>query len=298
MTDPVRIPADIERDDRILGPLTARQVALLAAGGILLYGGYRAASLWLSPLAYLALTCPVAGVVVGVALGRREGIGMDRFFLAALKHAHAPKRMVHAPEGVPDLPGFLDRALVHRAGPRPVPAQVPCRSVDGAGVLDLGREGSAAVGSCSTVNFQLCTGAERHSIVGGFARWLNSLTGPAQVLLRSHPVSLTPTARHLRRHAPTLPHPALSAAALAHADFLDELGHHRELLARQVLVTVREPAPGPAGKERAAQRLAETAAALATADLDVRPLDGAQATDVINAAYNPPAPHAGGGENL
>ena len=123
-----RIPADIEREDAILGPLTIRQTAWMAAGALLLYGGYWASRAWLSPLAYLALVTPMAGVLIGLALGRREGVPLDRFALAAVAHARAPKRMVHAPEGVPPLPRFLDRALARQAGPVPVPATCPARA--------------------------------------------------------------------------------------------------------------------------------------------------------------------------
>ena len=123
-----RIPADIEREDAILGPLTARQTAWMGAGALLLYGGYWASRTWMSPLAYLALITPVAGVLIGLALGRREGVAMDRFALAALAHARRPKRMVHAPDGVPELPRFLDRALARQAGPLPVPPICPARA--------------------------------------------------------------------------------------------------------------------------------------------------------------------------
>ena len=297
MTDTVRIPADIEREDRVLGPLTARQAALLAAGGLLLYAGYRAASNWFSPLAYLALTSPIAGVLLGVALGRREGIGLDRFALAALRHLRAPTRMVHAPEGVPPLPEFLDRALARQAGPRPAPARTPCRGVEHAtGAVDLGRDGMTALAVCSTVNFQLLSGAERQAAVAGFARWLNSLTGPAQILLRSHPLDVAPAARRLREQAAALPHPALAAAAAAHADDLARLGAGGRLLARQVLLAVREPLPGRQAAQRAARRLDEAVGTLSTADLTLHPLTRAKAADVVSAAFNP-QPFARGEEH-
>jgi hypothetical protein len=199
VTSPVRIPADVEREDKLLGPFTARQTALMAAGGLLLYGGYGLARPWMSPPAYLAMVLPVAGVLVGVALGRREGVSMDRFLLAAFRHARAPKRMVHAPEGVPPLPDFLDEALAREAGKPPAPAHVPCQGVDGAGLVHLGRDGVAAVAGCSTVNFELRSGAERQALVGGFARWLNSLTGPVQILVRSALVDLGPPRCRIRR---------------------------------------------------------------------------------------------------
>ncbi|WP_049578599.1 PrgI family protein [Streptomyces sp. SBT349] len=289
MSTPARIPADVEREDRILGPLTARQTALIGAGGLLLYAGYWSLRAWVGPLAYLALITPIAGVLAGVALGTREGIGMDRFLLAALRHGRQPKRMVHAPEGVPPLPGFLDPSLKRQCS-APAPAQLPCQGVDeSAGVLDLGVEGRAAVASCSTVNLRLRNGAEQQALVAGFARWLNSLTGPAQILLRTHPVDLTPAAEHLRQQANTLPHPALTATAHAHASFLADLAHG-QLPARQLLLAVREPAASAAAGRRAVQRLAEAADVLATADIDARALSGRETAWVIRAACNPEPP--------
>jgi len=37
MSAPVRIPADVDLPDRVIGPLTARQVAILAVSGLVLY---------------------------------------------------------------------------------------------------------------------------------------------------------------------------------------------------------------------------------------------------------------------
>ncbi len=40
MTAPVRIPADVEMSDRVLGSLTARQLAVLAVTGLVLYAAW------------------------------------------------------------------------------------------------------------------------------------------------------------------------------------------------------------------------------------------------------------------
>jgi hypothetical protein len=287
---PARIPADIEREDRVLGPFTVRQSAWLAAGGLVLYGGYWALRAWLSPVAYLALVTPIAGVLVGLALGRREGLAMDRYAHAALAHARAPKRMVHAPEGVPALPEFLDRALVRQSEPAPVAADLPCRGVDEAGLLDLGRDGRAALARCSTVAFALRSGAEQQALTSGFGRWLNSLTGPAQILLRAHPIDLAPAARRLHHQARSLSHPALAAAARAHAEHLADLAKHRELLVREVLLAVREPGTRQAAGARTRQRIADATTALAAADIDTHPLTPAQTTEALQAACNPEPP--------
>lgn len=290
---PARIPADVAREDRILGPLTARQTAILAVAALVLYGGYWALRPFMAPLAYAALITPVAGVVTAIALGRREGIGLDRFLLAALAHARTRGRRVHAPEGIPPLPDIISSRLASAAGRPPDAMRMPYEGVSPAATLSLGGEGQAALATCSTVNFDLRSGAEQQSLTAAFARWLNSLTGPTQLLVRCHRIDLAPAAARLHRDAPALPHPALEQAARAHADFLAELAAGQELLGRQIVLVAREPLTGHrsnVGSGRAVQRLSEAARALAAADVSVSPLDAAQTCALVGSACNPDAP--------
>ncbi len=291
----VRIPADIGRPDRILGPLTARQTTILAATASILWLGYYTTRTFLTPLAYLMLVAPVAAVVVAVALGSRDGISMDRFVLAALAYGRSPKRHVHAPEGIPKPPDILPPELAGQAGPAPAVLRMPCEQLLEPGVLDLGRDGHAALAACSTINFDLRTGTEQQTLTGSFARWLNSLTGPAQIVVRAHRLDIGPLADRITQTAPTLPHPALEQAALAHADFLHDLASHNDLLTRQALLAVREPAgerAHGAGPARVRQRIAEATRALAAADICVAALDPdgitTAVTDAIAADIDPP----------
>ncbi|MFF9560344.1 PrgI family protein [Streptomyces albus] len=287
----VRIPADVERPDRVLGPFTARQTAQLAAVALLLYGLWWLLRPHMTALAFLAMTTPVAGVVTALVVGRREGIGLDRFLFAALAFARTSKRQVRAPEGVLPPPEFVPRRLRRAAGRSPCPIAVPAEGVDEMGVVDLGAEGRAALASCSTVNFALRTGPEQNALTSGFAHWLNSLTGPVQILLTTHRVELAPMAASLREGAPALPHPALEAAARAHADFLEQLAATRDLSARRHLVIAREPQATSGG--RACQRVHETQRALASAEIDVTPLDADRVVEEFTDACNPdmPNPH-------
>ncbi|MER8160246.1 PrgI family protein [Streptomyces sp. NPDC094472] len=290
-----RIPADIARPDRILGPFTARQTGILAAAALVLYGGYWIARPVMPPLVYLVMIVPVVGVVTAIALGAREGIGLDRFVLAALSHARTCKRRVHAPEGVPALPGIVPPRLARAAGPMPEAMRMPCRGVSPVGVLDLGGQGRAAMARCSTVNFDLRSGAEQQGLVAAFARWLNSLTGPTQILIRCYHTDLARLANQLHHDAPALPHPALEQAARAHADYLAELGAGGGLLTRQVVLVAREEAVrhqprAAAGGGRVIQRLQEAARALAPAEISVVPLHAEETTAVITAACNPDSP--------
>ncbi|MFD7013513.1 PrgI family protein [Streptomyces sp. NPDC059928] len=282
-----RIPADVSRPDKILGELTARQTAIFAVAGLVLYGGYWATHSLMAPLAYAALTAPVALVVTVIAVGRRDGIGLDRLLLAALRYHHTPKRRVPAPEGVQPLPYLAPAAWRAQMGPVPAPLDLPCREISETGVLDLARDGHSALAVCSTVNFHLRTGGEQQALTEAFARWLNSLTGPTQVLVRAHRLDVAPLVDDLTFQAQALPHPRLAQAALAHADFLDQLAGERDLLTRQVLLACREPLPS--GAARAAHRLTEAAHALEAAEITVTPLDAEATTDMLRLAADPDA---------
>jgi hypothetical protein len=297
-----RIPADIAQADRILGPLTARQTALLAGtAGVLLLGFY-AARPFMAPLAYVVMVTPIAAVMTVVALARRDGIGMDRFALAALAFWRTPKRYVAAPEGIPPLPQIVPRQLASRAGPTPAVLSMPCRQIHDPGVVDLGRDGHAAVAACQMVNFDLRTTGEQQTLTSGFARWLNCLTGPAQILVRAHRLDIAPVVDRLTPTAPGLPHPALEHAALAHATFVQDLAESSDLLTRQALLVVREPATPSRGRSagtvRVRQRITEAARALAAAEITTTALDAAQTAAAITQASTPettphPAPTEG-----
>ena len=171
----------------------------------------------------------------------------------------------------------------------------PWQLVTPDGVIGLG-DGAAAVCAVSTVNFALRSPAEQEALTAAYGRWLHSLTGPVQILIRTGHADLASAISRLRQDAPALPDPALEQAALAHAGFLAGLGATRQVLTRQVLLVTREAgraAPGRPGSAagRAAQRTAEAARLLASADLQARPLDGAQVTALLAAACDPGGPH-------
>ncbi|MZG20184.1 PrgI family protein [Streptomyces sp. SID5914] len=287
-----RIPADISRPDRLLGPFTARQTAILAAAALVLYGGWWATRSFMAPLAYLALVTPIAGAAAALALGRREGIGLDQFLTAALAHARSPKRRVHAPEGVAPLPSIVPDRWARTAGPPPTAMNMPYDGITSDGVLDLGDDGKAALATCSTVNFELRSATEQQALAAAFARWLNSLTGPTQLLVRCHRIDLAPIADFLQQNAAALPHPALERAARAHAEFLGDLAAGDTLLGRQIVLVAREESAPHGlrrntGEGRALQRLDEAARALAAAEITVTPLGAEQGADLISAACNP-----------
>jgi hypothetical protein len=146
------------------------------------------------------------------------------------------------------------------------------------------------------VNFGLLSPAERAGLVAGFAGWLNSLTGPVQILINADRIDLAPLINQLAEQAPSLPDPALEEAAVEHARWLAELAATRDLLRRRVLLILRESA-GPGGRQTAAARVLrraeEAARALAGCEITIHPLDGAAAAAVLSstaAPYAPPHP--------
>ncbi|MEC3979902.1 PrgI family protein [Amycolatopsis sp. H20-H5] len=332
MSYAVRIPADVDRPDRVLGPLTARQLAILGIAGLLLYALYGATHAFLPAPVFLVFAVPVGIAVTVIALGHRDGVALDRLLLAAIRQRLAPRHRVSAPEGVRPAPAWLitdtqraDHGDSSRRRRRshdevaPTPLELPAHGVSGTGgqpgVVDLGPDGLAVIAVCSTVNFSLRTPGEQEALVASFARYLHSLTAPVQFLIRAERLDLAPQIAELRARAGGLPHPALEAAARDHADYLDELTRHADLLRRQVLLVLREPTrtlapanrvslgkppwrrPAPAAKgdpgvrqaaeQRLVRRLGEAAELLTPAGIVVTALDASTATGVLAAACNP-----------
>ena len=335
---PVRIPADVEREDRVLANLTARQLAILTVTGLLLYGAFAVTRTVLPVAVFAVLAVPVAVAAAIVALGTRDGLSLDRLLVAAVRLRLSPRVQVTAPNGIAPAPAWItnhatttsDRA--GRAGGQAsrraaggvapsvlhLPAEEVSEAATGAGVIDLGPDGVAAVCVCSTVNFALRTPGEQEALVATFGRFLHSLTAPVQILVRAQRLDLTSQIGELRECAGGLPHPALEQAALEHADYLAHLAAQSDLLRRQVLLVLREPVhpsgvvtgtgagllprlPGTrrraragaseaarhAAEARLARRISEAVALLAAAGIALTVLDAAQADAVLAGACNP-----------
>jgi PrgI family protein len=293
LPEPVPIPADVEQPDKVLAGLTTRQVAIAAVAAVIIWAGWLIARRVMPLPAFAALAAPVGVAATALVLGQRDGLTLDRLLAAAWRQSRAPRRLVTAPEGIPPAPAW---AVPHGPQP-PLPAALAplWRHVSADGVIGLGTAGAAAVAAVSTVNFALRSPAEQDALAAAYGRWLNSLTGPAQVLIRAGRADLTGAVAGLREAAPALPHPALEQAALEHAGFLEQLATGRDVLTRQALLVIREPSHGTAraggtAAARALQRAGEAARLLAAADLQVSVLDGGQVTAVLAACADPGAP--------
>ena len=277
----VRIPADVEREDRLLANLTARQLAILAVAGVVLWAGYTATRHVVAPAVFGVVAVPFGAVAVLLALGSFEGVAADRWVRAAWRHHRAPHRLVPAPDGVAPAPAF-----VGAAGPLPAPLRLPLVGVRADGIVDLGADGLALVSRARAVTFSLRTSGEQEALVAGFARFLNSLAEPVEILVRTETADLVPTIDALLDAAPELPHPALEAAARGHARFLSELAEHRDLLRREVLVVLHQAA-GDNATGRLHRRASEATAALGAAGVALVTLDGPAAAGCLARALDP-----------
>ena len=236
----VRIPADVERPDKLLAGLTARQLAILAVTAVALWAGYAATRHLVPPVVFGVVAVPVGAVAAMLALGRFEGIAADRWVVSAWRHHRSPRRLVPAPDGITPTPAFLNQAAPGGVAPVPAPLRLPVTDVRADGIVDLGVDGLAVICRASAVTFSLRTPAEQEALVAGFARFLNSLGEPVEIVVRAEPVDLTAAIDALLDAAPGLPHPALEAAARRHARFLADLADRRDLLRREVLVVLRQ----------------------------------------------------------
>lgn len=325
MTQPVRIPADVDRPDRLVMGLTGRQLIILGSTTLLLYLGWSATRTMVPLPVFLVIAVPVAAIAALLALGQRDGMSLDRLLLAAIRQRLQPRHRVAAPEGLRAAPAWITQQMavtvaehptsLRTAGISPAALHLPAEGVTDTGVVDLGEDGMAVVAVASTVNFGLRTPNEQESLVAVFGRYLHSLTNPIQVLIRAERLDLSGQISELRTAAPGLPHPALEQAAREHAGYLTQLAASTDLLRRQVLLVLREPVratppPHPAllalgsrrgraeqtaaqeGRRRAAEtrvtrRLAEAVDLLSPAGIVVTPLDAGQATAVLATACNP-----------
>ena len=279
----VRIPSDVDREDRLVAGLTARQLAWLCGGGLAIAALWSAAgSLLPLPLTAAAAT-PIAALALLLGLGRRDGLTVDRLALAWLRHVRSPRLLVPAPEGVPAAPAWAGREQ------SPAPLPFPVAGTAEGGPLDLGADGLALVCRATSLNFALRTPEEQAGLVAALARWLNSLDAPVQIVVRAERVDAEATVAALLDAAGALPHPALEAAAREHAAFVADLAGRRDVLRRVVFVVFRQPA-GAGAEELLRRRADEASRALAAAGVGVSPLSEDEALAALARAADPTAP--------
>ncbi|MFG1952443.1 PrgI family protein [Micromonospora sp. NPDC048830] len=283
-----RVPADVDAPDKVLYGLTFRQLAILAAAALAFWGAWRALHQLVPVPVLVGAAVLFGGCVFGVAVGRRDGLPLDVWLLAAIRHSQAPRALstTDTTSRVPDwVQAPKSRVMV------PAPLKLPADAIDDGGEIRLGG-GRAAMVAASNVNLALRTTDEQAALIDTYGRWLNSLSTPTQIVVSAQPVDLHSAARTLSRAVDQLPHPALADAAADHARFLDDLATRRDPLRRQVLIVTCGNA-GESGEHAARRRADDTVRALSGLGVTTRALDGAAVTAAIAAAadpYRPPRP--------
>jgi hypothetical protein len=282
-----RIPADVDAPDKIMFSLTARQVAILAAATAVFWLAWHSlATVVPLPVFGLAMI-PYAGITVAVALGRRDGLSLDRWLLAAIMHRRAPHRLT--PAGATPPPVWAPTPTGRPPLPIPAPLNLPADAISADGTIttstNTGTGTAVALVATSTVNIDLRTTDEQAALIGGYARWLNSLTGPVQVVISTRRADLTGHAIRIIDTAQTLTHPALADAALDYADFLLDIAEQRDPLQRTI--TIALTATGPAAAAEAHRAADQCAASLSTLGGSTVVLDGPTTTAVLTTATDP-----------
>ena len=285
-TPRARIHADVDTPDKIVYGLTARQLAILAVAAACGYGIFKAVGHLLPAPVLIAVLTPLAGAAIVLALGRRDGLSMDAWLLAGIRHTRHPRTLAPAPAGrtIP-APGWAPEVVV--ATP-PAVLRLPAKAIAASGIIDAGSQAVALV-ACTTVNINLRTGDEQAALLGAYGRWLNSLGGPVQVVISAQRVDLSSHAQRIADRAETITNPALAEAARDYADFLDDLATRRDPLWRTVTIAVT--ATGDKGRDTEVARRAEHAAsALSSLGIQTAVLDGARVTSVLTTAVDPYTP--------
>ena len=283
----VRMPADIDMEDRLAFGLTARQLVILGVAALISYGIYAAAGSVLPLPIAVALAAPTAIAGVALALGRHAGLSGDRIALAAARHLTQARQRVageRLPGRLPDAPEQPAVSLL----------RVPVKAILQGGVVELVDGTSALLLAAAGTNWALRSEEEQAALADAYAKWLNSLIEPTTITVRSEPVDLTGHARAIEDAGRSLPHPALRNCAQTYAQFLTELASRGEGLRRRQIVVVlstrsRKRETAASELER---RASETTGLLAAAGVELEALDGQRAARLLLGVLEPPGPPA------
>ncbi|HEU6443763.1 MAG TPA: PrgI family protein [Gaiellaceae bacterium] len=288
MSERVRLPADIELEDRLAFGLSFRQLTILGLVALVAYGVFTGVSALLPLPAAAAAAAPVALAGALLALVRRDGLPADRLALLATRHLSRPQRRVLAPEGLPArLPGAPPR-------PRVAPLELPVRGVLRSGLVELQDGSFCQLLRASSTSFALRSEAEQAALVEAFGRFLNSSAEPLQIVVASEPVDLEERAALLEREALALPSPALRRAALAHARFLSQLASGQDVRRREILLVLSVRARDrPAAQTALERRAAEAVELLRAAGVELRALGGEETAGRLARALDSPGPPLG-----
>jgi hypothetical protein len=256
---------------------------ILGCSALVAYLAYTLASPVVPGPVAAAVATPFGIVGAALAFGRRDGVSGDRLALFAARYLARPRRRVLAPEGVPQPTRSPVAAL-----------ELPVRSVLRSGIIELEGGAFCVLLQASGTTFALRSDEEQAGLVDAFARFLNGLTEPVQIVVRSELLDLGSRADALEAGSGRLPHPALAEAARGHARFLRQLASGDEVRRRAILLVLSARADDrQAAGTVLASRTGEATDLLAGAGITLRALDGEQAAALLARALDPPGPPAG-----
>ncbi|MEU9505345.1 PrgI family protein [Micromonospora sp. NPDC048170] len=286
-----RMPSDVDTPDKVAYGLTFHQLAIVAVGALVFYGAWRTLHHVVPAPVLAGAGVVLGGLVIGLALGRRDGLSIDVWLLHAVRHTRTPRSLSAATVAADAaLPEWIESPKAARMA-LPAPLRLPADAIDDDGEISLGEARAAIVGT-TTVNLALRTPDEQAALIEGWGRWLNSLSTPTQIVVSAQPVDLASHSRALADAADAQPHPRLRAACADHAEFLGDLAARRDPLRRQVLV-VNRTATGEHTHHAALRRADDTARALSGLGVSPRVLDASAVTAALTCAadpYRPPRP--------
>lgn len=224
--------ASAARPDRIIGGLTARQLSILGVTAVAVGGLFSVLSSYIPTAPAALISAPPAVVGVVAALGQLDRVGLDKMSVFALRFINRPKRRVLTSGEIPAPPAWSEKKSL-------APVDFPVKGVLSDGVLDLGDEGFVLACRAS-VNLALRAEKEREVAVLGFGRFLNAISRPIEILVRSGRADLSGRIAELERQIPALPHPRLAEEADRYLEFLKRLGARGDVLRREAFLCLRE----------------------------------------------------------
>jgi len=279
---PIRHIADVDRADKIVFGLTAAQLVKLGSVATTLFVAvalvHGATHSGLLTGVLFFFSCALFGAAFALVVSRRDGVALDRWLLQGVRQRLAPSVMVPAPGGV------VAEKRLGGQGNAPAPLSLPGTRVLADGSVDLGDQGCAVLCRASSLTFSLRTDVEQEGLITAFGEYLNGLSAPIQVVVRSEPADIGGWADQVEQGADTLASPALQDAARAHAAFLRTLGEGK--LRRSVLIALREAQRAASG-DLARQRAETAEDDLSAAGIRLTVLEHSDAVSALATAMNP-----------
>ncbi|MBT0774181.1 PrgI family protein [Kineosporia sp. J2-2] len=216
-----RIPADLDLEDPVVAGLSVHQALVLASVAVPVMLAWQVLDARIPAIVFAGGAALVLGATVALVLLHRDGLSLDRWLLAAVRYRLRP-RAWSVQTDFTQVPAERGRA--------------PVAAITQEGVLVHPDGLHVVLVACTTIPSILATDQDDAVLAAGMARWLNSLSGPVQIVVRNRPSDLAAVAATLAEEAATLANPALARLALDHAGMLLDLAETERPLQRTVVI--------------------------------------------------------------